>query len=304
MKSSPQPLYDHSSTQRSSIATHPQNAGARAEPELERMIARIVPSKAERSTDKLDGETIDRAARSFRADGALMIEDIVHADLIAEARKAFHESYSGYLDGSKREDTLGVGGRRVLITVRLEPPFDKREFFANPFLLEILRAALDDGFVLGAFGVVCSLPGAPAQQTHDDGGILFPQSALSGLLPPVAVTVAIPLIEMNEAHGTTTLWLGSHRDAKRLHTDQAVEPVVREGSCMIWDFRLKHAGTPNRSAVPRPLLYLTYCRPWYFEHINFNVKTNPRQKPLIAKKSFLSSLSDDQRRLLIRAQEE
>ena len=43
---------------------------------------------------------------------------------------------------------------------------------------------------------------------------------------------------MNEVHGTTALWLGSHRDANRASKEEGIEPVVREGSCMLWDFRL------------------------------------------------------------------
>jgi ectoine hydroxylase-related dioxygenase (phytanoyl-CoA dioxygenase family) len=270
----------------------------------QRTISRIIPSEAERAAGSLGSETVERASQCFRADGALVIEDVVDAAIIAEARRAFNQTYSHYLDGSKHEDALGVGDRRLLITIRLEPPFDDPRLFANPYLLSVLSAALDDGFVVGAFGVVCSLPSAPAQQRHEDGGILFPQSRLNGLLPAAAITVGIPLLEMNELHGTTALWLGSHRDATSAVTEEgAIEPVVREGSCMLWDFRLIHGGTPNGSALPRPLLYVTYCRPWFMEYLNFDAKKNPKQKPLLATKAFLSGLSEQQRRLLARAQE-
>jgi ectoine hydroxylase-related dioxygenase (phytanoyl-CoA dioxygenase family) len=161
---------------------------------------------------------------------------------------------------------------------------------------------LDDGFVVGAFGIVCSLPSAPAQHRHHDGGILFPTAGFDPLLPAAAITVGIPLLEMNEVHGTTALWLGSHRDENRLNED-GIEPVVRLGSCMVWDFRLFHGGTANQGTVPRPLLYLTYCRPWFLEHLNFNTKGNAQQKPLLARKSFLSGLSEQHQRLLARAQE-
>ena len=107
---------------------------------------------------------------------------------------------------------------------------------------------------------------------------------------------------MNEVHGTTALWPGSHRDETRLKKE-GIEPIVFEGSCILWDFRLWHGGTPNRSTLPRPLLYLTYCRPWFLEHMNFDLRTNPRQKPLLVKKDFLSGLSEQHRRLLARAQE-
>src|SRR5262245_39795425 len=272
-------------------------------PPCQRTISRIVPSNADRIANALGSETIERASRGFRADGALVIEDIVETAIIAEARRAFERAYSHYLDGSNPDDVLMVGDLRLLITIKLEPPFDDPYLFANPYLLPVLSAVLDDGFVLGAFGVVCSLPLAPAQQEHDDGGILFPRSGLDVLLPAAAITVGIPLLEMNEVHGTTALWLGSHREASNASKGEAIEPVVREGSCMLWDFRLKHGGTPNRSTLRRPLLYLTYCRPWFFEYRNYT-GINSKKKPLLARQSFLSGLSEQHKRMLSRARED
>jgi hypothetical protein len=267
------------------------------------MIQRIVPSQAERAASELSRETIETASRSFRLDGALIIEDIVDVAIISKARRVIGEAYTDYLDGSFYEDVARVGEGRLMIAVALEPPFDDPQLFANPYLLSILNSELDEGFVIGAFGVVCSLPSAPTQHCHYDGGILFPSSGFDRLLPAPAVTVGIPLVEMNEFHGTTALWLGSHRDDARVTKELGITPVVREGSSMLWDFRLFHGGTPNRSDMPRPLLYLTYCRPWFVDHLNFKTKTNPKQKPLIAGKDFLSSLSEQHQRLLLRAEE-
>src|SRR5438067_2544356 len=114
------------------------------------MISRIVPSGAECAAGALGSETIEQASRSFRTNGALIIENIADAAIVAEARRAFAERYSHYLDGSEREDALTVGGaRRQLITIKLEPPFDDPRLFANPYLLPVISAVLDDGFVLG-----------------------------------------------------------------------------------------------------------------------------------------------------------
>jgi hypothetical protein len=49
------------------------------------------------------------------------------------------------------------------------------------------------------------------------------------------------------------------------------------------------------------LLYLTYCRPWFVEYLNFNTKGNPKQKPLLIKNNLLSGLSEQHQRLLVRA---
>ena len=105
-------------------------------------ISRIVPSETERTTGALGNETIERASRSFRIDGALIIEDIVDAAIIVEARRAFREAYFQYLDASEHEDALRVGDRRLIVTINMEPPFDDPRLFANPYLLPVLSAAL------------------------------------------------------------------------------------------------------------------------------------------------------------------
>jgi ectoine hydroxylase-related dioxygenase (phytanoyl-CoA dioxygenase family) len=241
---------------------------------------------------------ICNAARSIRAEGAVVLEDIINPTLIGEARDAFLHRYARYLDGKADADAVNVGGRRLMITVDLEPPFTQRELLANPWLCSVLTAAFEGDFVLDAFGVVCSLPGAPRQHVHQDGGDLFPQAQLNRLLPITAVTAAIPLIEMNEMHGTTALWLGSHRDEACGTAATGDEPIVQEGSCMLWDYRLRHCGTSNLSAVARPLIYLTYCRPWFTDHKNYIAQASLR-----ARKGSLAGLPEELRSLLLRVHE-
>jgi hypothetical protein len=262
------------------------------------MVMRIKPSEAEWNARTFSSTTIEKASNCVRTEGALVLEDIVNPALILEAREIFVQRYDRYLDGRKADDALEVGDRRLMITIDLEPPFDRRELVANPWLLSVLSGAFEDDFVLGAYGVVCSLPAAPRQHIHQDGGDLFPQAGLNRLLPIVAVTVAIPLLEMNEIHGTTALWPGSHRDEARASAEIGDEPLVREGSCVLWDYRLRHGGTPNLSTVPRPLLYMTYCRTWFMDHKNYR-----KQAPLRAPKRFLAELPKDLRPLLARVLE-
>lgn len=259
------------------------------------MISRIRASESERSAKAFTSETMAKLAQRFDADGALILENVVDTPLIARARRAFGEAYGRYLDGKKHRDAPMVGDRRWMITVDLEPPFDAPQLFANPWILSVMEVLLDEGFVLGAFGSVCSLPSAPAQHLHNDGPPLFPDP-VGRLLPASAITVAIPLLEMNKVHGTTALYLGSHRDGGDAITSKGTEPVVREGSCLLWDYRLVHGGTPNRSALPRPLLYLVYCRPWFVDAYNF-----PKQPPLRASTHALSKLPEPHLRLLARA---
>ena len=264
-------------------------------------IARIVPLRSERAAGTLGPETVECASRRFRKDGALIVEDVVDTSLVAKARRVFLEAYSRYLDDCQRDDVLMTGDRRVQITIDLQPPFNDPQLFANPYLLPMMEAALDAGFVLGSLDIVCTLAGAPAQHRHADGGILFPSSGISRLLPTSAITVGIPLLEMNDVHGTTALWPGSHLDAARASEEEGIEPIVREGSCILWDYRLIHGGTPNRSAFLRPLFCIVYCRPWFLDYQNYGGKGNPKQKHILMKREFWSALSEQHQRLLARA---
>jgi Phytanoyl-CoA dioxygenase (PhyH) len=262
------------------------------------MVIRITPSGEERNAGAFSSETIEKASHYMRTDGTLILEDIINPALVTNAREAFIEKYDRYLDGRSHDDALEVGESRLMITVDLDPPFDRRELFANSWLFSVFGAVFDGDFILDAHGVVCSLPGAPRQHIHQDGGDIFPQAGLNRLLPVVAVTVGIPLLEMNKTHGTTALWPGSHRDETRALTEIGEEPVVREGSCILWDYRLRHSGTPNQSPAPRPLLYMTYCRSWFMDHKNYRTQVGLR-----APKAFLAELPDDLRRVLARARE-
>jgi hypothetical protein len=262
------------------------------------LVMKIAPSATERGAGEFTTATLEKASQCMRTAGTLILEDIVEPALIREARETFVQRYDRYLDGREHDDALQVGNKRLMITVALEPPFERRELIANPWLCTVLSAAFQGEFVLAAYGVVCSMPGASRQPIHQDGGDIFPQAGLNRLLPTFAVTVGIPLLEMNEINGTTALWPGSHRGETRASTDHGIEPLVREGSCVVWDYRLQHGGTANRSAVPRPLLYMTYCRPWFMDHKNYR-----RQAPLRAPKRTLANLPEDLCRLLMRAQE-
>src|SRR5262245_41453152 len=95
------------------------------------MVISVMPSKAESKARAFSNEAIQRASRCMRTDGAVILQDIIDPALILEARLAFIQMYARYLNGQKHDDALQVGDRRFMITVSLEPPFDRPELFAN-----------------------------------------------------------------------------------------------------------------------------------------------------------------------------
>jgi ectoine hydroxylase-related dioxygenase (phytanoyl-CoA dioxygenase family) len=228
-------------------------------------------------------------------DGALVLDQIIDPDLIERARVEFLAEYADYLALPPPGDALIVGDRRIQVPVRVRGRFADTSLFGNPFILSAVGAALDEDVIMGNYGVVVSLPGAPDQHVHSDGVELFPKTPLDPLLPSWAITVAIPLLAMNLDHGSTEVHLGSHRKAERDCTAPC-SPDVPEGSCLMWSYRVRHRGTANRSDAIRPLLVATYQRSWFFDDANYN-----RHAPLHVPEDQWYQLSDEHRRLLRRA---
>jgi hypothetical protein len=85
----------------------------------------------------------------MRTAGTLILEDIVEPTLIREAREAFVQRYDRYLDGREHDDALQVGNRRLMITVDLEPPFERRELIAKSVALSYFECCVSGRVCLG-----------------------------------------------------------------------------------------------------------------------------------------------------------
>ena len=144
-----------------------------------------------------------------------------------------------------------------MVTVQLRPPFSDPHVLGNPLVMRIISELLGD-VRLFTFGGVIALPDAPEQHLHADSGGLFGDPTLDGLVPPYAVSVLIPLVNVNGAlTGTTQVLPGSHLKPRGCHSANVacVDPMLPRGSVLLMDYRLVHRGTPNPVPEPRPLLY-------------------------------------------------
>jgi len=124
--------------------------------------------------------------------------------------------------------------------------------------------------------VVISLPGATQQQWHTDGAHLD----AGAHRPCHCLNLFVPLVDLAPALGPTELRPQSHfltRDLKRQwlvayakkQIQQPVTPILKAGSVLAFDYRLLHRGLANTSSQPRPVLVLTYSKPWFVDVFNF-----------------------------------
>ncbi|MEO7864665.1 MAG: phytanoyl-CoA dioxygenase family protein [Sphingomicrobium sp.] len=117
--------------------------------------------------------------------------------------------------------------------------------------------------------VLMALPGCPAQTLHRDGSSLYPELPIKALLPAYALTVMIPLIDVVKDGGTIAFRLGTHRYIEDLEQSVPVSATLARGSFIVWNFEVIHGGEANRRDQPRPMLYMTLCRPFWTDMKNF-----------------------------------
>ena len=247
--------------------------------------------------DLANAEAIRGAYDCFVKGGYAILDNVIAAGRIDALAAEFNARHADYYTDKPSGEFMEVGDRRRMIPVDLSGALGDPLLFANPFVLALMRRVLGPDAVLEAFGAIVALPGSEEQHTHRDGPALF-DAGISTILPAHALTVAFPLIEMNDLHGTTAIWPGSHRKpaAPKDEPNEAPpeKPIVPVGSCFMWDFRTYHSGTANHSNRHRPMLYAVYSRPWYKDPANYGRGVSKR---LSFPAGFKESLPEDLRRL-------
>jgi len=98
--------------------------------------------------------------------------------------------------------------------------------------------------------------------------------------PAYQLVVNIPVVNVDATNGSTEIWLGTHRDTtvavqdgdskvpldaleRRRLVSAPIQPTIRLGSAIIRDMRLWHAGMPNHTNSPRPMLALIHTVSWW-----------------------------------------
>ena len=216
-----------------------------------------------------DPQVAAKAADLLADRGVVLIEDLIHPDVVAELRDALPGRVSDW-QSSELGKPNNVGDKRYTVPIRLQQPFDNPNIYANPVLLDVLTRVMGEKPVLHAFGSVTTYEGARMQHVHREHPLLFNTDAGNANVPCYATTILIPLIDLDEEAGGTQLWEGTHTTAK--HESWQGDPHIfytRAGSALVFDYRTYHGGMPCRASHGRPLLYFTYTMPWFHDTLAF-----------------------------------
>ena len=232
----------------------------------------IIDFNSSNNKEKIKIESkINDACKILRTNGFVILDKIIDLNLIENLNNYFNNKYS---DEYVKNNSLRVGHKRYLHSVKLEGVFLNKLIYANPIVIELIYKSLGKQAIIENLGIVRSQPGAEAQHVHRDGEFLFDdystdgQGSISGILPAHALSVVFPLTKQIKNIGNTSFFQGTHR-YKRWKDVTPIEPVVNQGSCVIWDYRLAHAGNENKTQSNRNILIITYSRSWWKDNRNY-----------------------------------
>eukprot|EP00035_Acanthoeca_spectabilis_P038296 m.51849 g.51849 ORF g.51849 m.51849 type:complete len:316 (-) comp9073_c0_seq2:2220-3167(-) len=147
-------------------------------------------------------------------------------------------------------------------------------------LVDVCRGVLGADATLLYTGVVMSFAGSVDQGWHVDGDHLSEKQ-----LPPHALTVFVADSTVPPDAGLPEFFLQSHRldEVGKLTTGEPVDPPVsfpfEQGSAIVFDYRVVHRGTANRSSRDRPLVYCVFARAGWEDEVNFNRQESLFKEP-------------------------
>ena len=211
------------------------------------------------------------AKKIFQDEGILKINNVLAKEYVDTLYTAYLDQLDFTMDKGVN-NALCVGADRYMSEVLVEGIFNDVRLYANAFLFPVIQMILGQDCMLNSFGAVVAFPGSNIQHLHCDHPSLFPDDQMPrAQLPAFAITVAMPLIDITGLNGPTLVWPYSAQvDHDNPLANGYSEFLSGErGCCYLWDYQVLHGGLPNRSEQLRPLLYLTYSRPWFSDTVNF-----------------------------------
>jgi hypothetical protein len=250
----------------------------------------IIPvSWSENASDALSPASANAAYAALREQGVVILRGIFSPGEGEALHREYLAQYGDWSLAQMSEQSakpppnhfIEVGEARYDITVKMKGAFASPRLLANIMLRRFLTPLLGEFMRLNSFTVVASHPSSQLQHPHRDHGHLYADVPTDPPLPPHAINVAVPLIDVDVETGPTGFWLGSHKwPESYIPPEEAMITVpFQRGDCILVDYRTLHTGLPNRSAKVRPIIYMTYARTWFFDECN-HLGRSPLNMPL------------------------
>jgi hypothetical protein len=238
----------------------------------------IPVTATERAEGQLTTAHLDKAVQTLRADGIVVLEDVVDLQHIETLQERMLEDLPRILARPDAPFNFNTGN--VQQDPPPFPPYLFRDVLVNDLVIAVTRATIGTGVKNGYYSGNTALPGGTRQPVHPDVAQLWPD--LEHATPAFGLVVNLPVVDMSAENGSTEVWPGTHLDttysirngsarvaeehlARWRDQRPPVQPTVRAGSAVIRDIRLWHAGMPNHTQTPRPMIAMIHWAGWWNE---------------------------------------
>lgn len=239
-------------------------------------IFRLDLSDRERMRGTYDHDRLALAVEALRVDGIVVLEDVVSDESVLALRTRMLADVREILARNDVPYNWTRGNIQQAPPPRT--PYLFRDVLVNDFAIQVTKAILGGGLKCGFYSGNTCLPSESRQPVHADEGQLWPN--LTQTPPAHALVVNIPLVDMGPENGSTEMWLGTHLDPSVVKQSGDIEvaedviearrsirpplqPAVKAGSIVIRDIRMWHAGMPNRTETPRPMIAMIHSVAWW-----------------------------------------
>ena len=234
----------------------------------------VTPDELQRG--RLDPERQAQAVRAILEDGFVVLGGIVSMESIETLRERALADLDLLLQRPDRPFNWNSGN--VQQDPAPFPPYLFRDVLVNDIVISVTKEILGAGLKCGFYSGNTARQSESRQPVHADEGQLWPN--LTHVPPAHSLVVNVPLVDMSAENGSTEIWPGTHLDPSITMSSGTIEvseaakaaqaairpplqPTVKAGSVVIRDIRMWHAGMPNRTPNPRPMVAMIHSVSWW-----------------------------------------
>jgi hypothetical protein len=219
-------------------------------------------------------EHIEAGIEAILTDGFVLLNDVVSHHALDRVHERMRADIDALIARDDAPFNWNVGNLQ-----QDPPPFPPYLFpdiLVNEMVLAITTGVLGAPVKNILYSGNTALPSDARQPVHADIGHLWPR--LDVAHPPVHLVINIPTVDVSPQNASTEIWPGTHRDLtitagqdikipvdtleQRRAFVPPIQPTFRRGGALIRDMRLWHAGMPNRTATPRPMIAMIHVPHW------------------------------------------
>jgi hypothetical protein len=236
-------------------------------------------TQSEQESGQLSPEHLATAVLALKVDGYVILNQAVARDQVDILCKKMLDDTARILN--RTDVPFNFNRANIQQDPPPFPPYLFREVLVNELVISITKHILGRGLKNTFYSGNTALPNTSDRQpVHVDVGQLWPN--LEHATPPYALVVNMLPMDVSPLNGSTEIWPGTHTDttidwqsgnlkipAQVLEARRSIcpplQPTAPAGSIVIRDIRLWHAGMPNYTSTPRPMIAMIHYVGWWHE---------------------------------------